>query len=48
MANIPAAERWDKQALATDLRILIARGLTVDQAAEQLGTSRATAYRALR
>ncbi len=32
---------------AEDLRILRGRGLTIDQAAAELGISRATAYRLL-
>jgi transposase len=41
--------RWPKSdqraAGITDLRILTARGMTLDQAADQLGIHRATAYR---
>lgn len=47
MAGIPTDNRWDHGELRAELQLLIARGLSVREAAARLGVSPATAYRAL-
>lgn len=38
---------YDRPSYAADIRTLLARGLSADQAAKELGISRATLYRIL-